>query len=177
MQYVLGSFAILFLSKSAEKVLPRTGNNDLKREVALTLCFFVCHAFDRDSCMLHIWLLDEREPARPAITVQPVSGSQEEGGGGACQTLALKSLLKHENTFLWALCIAPFFPFKKKQHTYHTKWPGAQFIQGLYSETGYPIGMERNFVCSWCRHNCRSQVIDLSLSALSSWLRKSIIGF
>ncbi len=38
----------------------------------------------------------------------------------------------------------------------------------LYSETGLHIGMERNFVCSWCRPNCRSQVIDLSLSALIS---------
>ncbi len=27
-------------------------------------------------------------------------------------------------------------------------------------------GVERNFVCSWRRPNCRSQVIDLSLSAI-----------
>jgi hypothetical protein len=30
------------------------------------------------------------------------------------------------------------------------------------------IGMDRNFVCLWRRHNRRSQVIDLSLSALIS---------
>jgi hypothetical protein len=40
--------------------------------------------------------------------------------------------------------------------------------QGLYLETGMHISLERNFVCSWRRHNCRSQVIDLSLSALIS---------
>ncbi len=39
---------------------------------------------------------------------------------------------------------------------------------GLYSETGFHIDMERNFVCLWRRLNCRSQVIDLSLSALIS---------
>ncbi len=38
--------------------------------------------------------------------------------------------------------------------------------QFLYSETGLHIGMERNFVGLWRRHNCRSRVIDLSLSAL-----------
>jgi hypothetical protein len=43
-----------------------------------------------------------------------------------------------------------------------------QVILGLYSETRFQIGMECNFVCSWSRHNCRSQVIDLSLSALIS---------
>ncbi len=48
---------------------------------------------------------------------------------------------------------------------------------GLYSETGLHIGMERNFVCSWRRPNCRSQVIHLSLSALISWFMKSITGF
>jgi hypothetical protein len=39
---------------------------------------------------------------------------------------------------------------------------------GLYSETGFYYGIERNFVCSWRRPNCKSQVIDLSLSALIS---------
>jgi hypothetical protein len=39
------------------------------------------------------------------------------------------------------------------------------------------IGMERNFVCSWRRANCRSHVIYLPLSALISWFMKSIIGF
>jgi hypothetical protein len=39
---------------------------------------------------------------------------------------------------------------------------------GLFSETGFHYGMERNFVCSWRRPNCRSQVIDLSLSLLIS---------
>jgi hypothetical protein len=29
-------------------------------------------------------------------------------------------------------------------------------------------GVERNFVCLWRRPNCRSQVIGLSLSALTS---------
>jgi hypothetical protein len=35
--------------------------------------------------------------------------------------------------------------------------------------------MDCYFVCSWRRPNCRSQVIDLSLSALL--IMKSIIGF
>ncbi len=46
-------------------------------------------------------------------------------------------------------------------------------VLGLYSETGFHIGMDRNFVCLWRRHNCRSQVIDLTLI---SWFMKSIIG-
>ncbi len=50
-------------------------------------------------------------------------------------------------------------------------------LQGWYSETGFHIGMDRNFVCLWRRRNCRSQVIDLSLSALISWFAKSITGF
>ncbi len=37
--------------------------------------------------------------------------------------------------------------------------------------------MDCNFACIWRRHNCRSIVIDLSLSALISWFMKSIIGF
>jgi len=37
--------------------------------------------------------------------------------------------------------------------------------------------MDRNFVCLWRRHNCISQVTDISLSALISWFVKSIIGF
>ncbi len=44
-------------------------------------------------------------------------------------------------------------------------------------ETGFSIGMDRNFVCLWRRHNCISQVIDLSLCALISWFMKSIIRF
>jgi hypothetical protein len=43
--------------------------------------------------------------------------------------------------------------------------------------TGLHIGMDRNFVCLWRRHNCRSQVIDLSLSAQISLFLISIIGF
>jgi hypothetical protein len=46
-----------------------------------------------------------------------------------------------------------------------------------YSETGFQIGMDRNFVCLWRRHNCSCQVIDLSLSALISLLMRSIIRF
>ncbi len=42
------------------------------------------------------------------------------------------------------------------------------YTQGCYSETGLHIRMDRNFVCLWRRHNCISQVIDLSLSALIS---------
>jgi hypothetical protein len=42
------------------------------------------------------------------------------------------------------------------------------FTLGLYSETGFHFGMDRNFVCLWRRHNCRSQVFYLSLSALIS---------
>jgi hypothetical protein len=41
-------------------------------------------------------------------------------------------------------------------------------VLDLYSETGFHYGMERNFVCSWHKPNCRSQVSDLSLSALIS---------
>jgi hypothetical protein len=37
--------------------------------------------------------------------------------------------------------------------------------------------MERSFVCSWRRPNCRTQFIDLSLSALISWFMKSTTGF
>ncbi len=48
---------------------------------------------------------------------------------------------------------------------------------GSYSETGFHIGMDRNFVCLWRRHNCRSQVTDLFLSALISCFMKSITGF
>jgi hypothetical protein len=50
-------------------------------------------------------------------------------------------------------------------------------MQGRYSETGFHIGMDCNFVSLWCRHNCRSQVIDLSLSVLISWFMKSITEF
>ncbi len=152
------------------KVCCKAGNNDMGREVALNFCSLCLPCFWL-GLMLHLWLLDEREPVRPAITVQPVSGSLEEGGG-VCQTLALKSLLKHENTFLWALCIAPFFPSIKTAYLSHKMARGP-----VYSRLIFPIGMERNFVCSRCRHNCRSQVIDLSLSALISWFMKSIIGF
>jgi hypothetical protein len=27
-------------------------------------------------------------------------------------------------------------------------------FQGCYSETGFHIGLDRNFVCLWRRHNC-----------------------
>ncbi len=56
-------------------------------------------------------------------------------------------------------------------------YSGCSVHLGCYSETGFHISMDRNFVCLWCRHNCRSQVIDLSLPALISWFIKSIIGF
>ncbi len=49
-------------------------------------------------------------------------------------------------------------------------------LLGCYSETGFHFGIDRNFVCLWRRHDCRSQVIDLSLSALISWFMKPIIG-
>jgi len=50
--------------------------------------------------------------------------------------------------------------------------------QGWYSKTGFHIvDMDRNLVCLWRRHNCRSQVIDISLSVRISWFIKSIIGF
>ncbi len=61
--------------------------------------------------------------------------------------------------------------------------------QGRYSEAdlhdpwadiqrqGSILAWDHNFVCLWCRHNCRSQVIDRSLSSLISWFRKSSIGF
>jgi hypothetical protein len=48
---------------------------------------------------------------------------------------------------------------------------------GWFSEAVFHIGKDRNFVCLWRRHNCKSQVIDLSLSVLISWYMKSIIGF
>ncbi len=47
----------------------------------------------------------------------------------------------------------------------------AKYSLGLYSETGFLIGMDRYFVCLWRR----SQIINLSLSALISWFIKSII--
>jgi hypothetical protein len=47
----------------------------------------------------------------------------------------------------------------------------------VYSDTGFQIGMDRNFVCLWRRHTCRSKVNDLSLSTLISLFMRSIIGF
>ncbi len=64
----------------------------------------------------------------------------------------------------------------KHSGSFSVEFP-ASSSQGWYSETGFHIDMDRNFVGLWRRHNCRSQVIDLSLSALISWFMKSIIGF
>ena len=97
-------------------------------------------------------------------------------------------------------CIYPIFPAHVPAITFHFplalfthNWPLDFFLclpkiyvsllpkyhlaQGWYSETGFHIGMDRNFARLWRRHNCRSQVIVLSLSALISWFMKSIIGF
>ncbi len=66
-------------------------------------------------------------------------------------------------------------------HSYSHSWEWTEVVEnvtwdpGWYSETVFHIGMDRNFVCLW--RNCRSQVIDLSLSALISWFMKFIIGF
>ncbi len=62
---------------------------------------------------------------------------------------------------------------RRRRHYYHLNTNQL----GWYSEMGFHIGMDRNFVGLWRRHNCRSQVIDLSLSALISRFVKSIIGF
>ena len=48
-----------------------------------------------------------------------------------------------------------------------------EIIQGWYSETGYHIGMDRNFVCLWGRHNCNWSLPFCT----DSWIMKSIIGF
>jgi hypothetical protein len=32
-------------------------------------------------------------------------------------------------------------------------------LLGIYSKTGFPYGVERNFVCLWRRPNCRREVI------------------
>ena len=53
-------------------------------------------------------------------------------------------LVKYNYTFLLSLISCPF-------------------LLGWYSETEFHIDMDRNFVCLCCRHNCRRQVIDLSL--------------
>ncbi len=59
--------------------------------------------------------------------------------------------------------------FWDKKHLLQASLTG----QDLYLETGLHIGMrEPNFVCSCLRPNCRSQVIDLSLSVLISWFVK-----
>jgi hypothetical protein len=42
------------------------------------------------------------------------------------------------------------------------------FRGSLYIQSGIPLWRGAYFVCSWRRPNCRSQVIDLSLSALIS---------
>ncbi len=44
---------------------------------------------------------------------------------------------------------------------------------GCYSETGFHIVMDGNFVCLWRRHNCNWSLT----SALISLFMKSIIGF
>ncbi len=49
----------------------------------------------------------------------------------------------------------------------------ANLYQGIYSETGFHYGVERNFIWSWCRPNGRSQVIEISLCALISRLSDS----
>jgi hypothetical protein len=59
--------------------------------------------------------------------------------------------------------LLPYFRWTKSQDEMNES--------GLIFRDGVPywhIGMDRNFVCLWRRHNCRSQVIDLSLSALIS---------
>jgi hypothetical protein len=50
-------------------------------------------------------------------------------------------------------------------------------VHGQVKVVPFHIGMDRNFVCLWRWHNCKSQVIDLSLSALIYLFMKSIIGF
>jgi hypothetical protein len=66
------------------------------------------------------------------------------------------------------ICVDSMAPFHKqlsKRTDKHREGRQPDKL-GLYSETGFHIGMERNFVCLWRRPNCRSQVIDLYLSAL-----------
>jgi hypothetical protein len=59
-------------------------------------------------------------------------------------------------------CCAAVPPNGRQTPSVGIRWKN----QCLYSETGFHFGMDCNFVCLRRRHNCRSQVIDLALSAL-----------
>jgi hypothetical protein len=79
-----------------------------------------------------------------------------------------------EGIFISTLLYSLLTPFKKKGggpflFPRHCKEAYKNCFQGLYSKSGFDYGMKRNFVCSWRRPNCRSQVIDLSLSALINY--------
>ena len=75
------------------------------------------------------------------------------------------------------LLISPFLRWSLDLYNQLFGFYNVFALWGWYFETRFHIGMDRNFVSLWRRHNCRSQVIDLSPSALISWYMKSIIGF
>ncbi len=48
-------------------------------------------------------------------------------------------------------------------------------VRGCYSETGFHIGMDRNFVCFWRRHNCNWSLpfcADLLIYEINYWVFK-----
>ncbi len=48
-------------------------------------------------------------------------------------------------------------------------------IPGCYSETGFHIGMDRNFVCLWRRHNCNCSLLfcaNLLTFEINYWVFK-----
>ncbi len=57
------------------------------------------------------------------------------------------------------------------------KSQGSAVLQslGCYSETGFHIGMNRNFVCLWRRHNCNGPLpfyADLLIYDINYWVFK-----
>ncbi len=86
--------------------------------------------------------------------------------------LLLASYIKAYTHVCSALCSskAISFTFLLAEYTFNMKqdciksfWQSfCKDFQGWYSETEFHICVDRNFVCLWRRHNCKSQVIDLS---------------
>ncbi len=77
-------------------------------------------------------------------------------------SLFIKTVQNRDQLFLYTDPSNHFVPLWDRMEGAWLRTPG------LDSETGFHIGMEHNFVCAWRRPNCRSQVINLSLSALIS---------
>ncbi len=93
------------------------------------------------------------------------------GGGVHARPWPWKAYWNMKILFYELFVYSPFFPLNKNSILITQNGQGPSLFKAYIQRL--PIGMERNFVCSWCRHNCRS----LSLSALTSWFMKSIIGF